>query len=485
MNWLTAVGNLLRHDQQQTSWAWVDRQNLYLLWDAYYDNLVYETIAQGGQRESINAALGNAQAADLAGLYNPVASAVDLYLHVFDGAFGTDILVEPDDAATQALVDAIEQVWTWGNMTIEKQPLCQFAANLGTCGLRIVARDDADLARRRVYIKPEHPRIIRDVELDERGNVQAIQLEYDLTYGLAEDAQTITIREEMDAERIATYRIDGNDKIPFNLVTKTADSDAVHANELGVVPYVLLRHQYTGEPWGRNCYYKMRGPIDRLNSLVSHIDIQIHQHVNGVLVIAAAGAPPKEIDVSGRKVMYIDTRGQAAAPFMQWMVATLDLAGALNQAKLQIDLIEDNLPELKAVGGKFLANQSGETVAELRKPAQDKLRNARANYEDALKRAQQIAVSWGILLELWDVGTGTGSREAADAAFHGGFENHHFNERPLLEQPAAAASAAPAAPEVDQQQTQTQQDQQQAQEQQQNGGATNADRTQSATQQRG
>lgn len=473
MNWLTAVGRLFRTGTGQTSWAWVDRQLVYELWDAYYENRIYEALSVGGQRENINSALGNAAAADLGGLYNPVANVVDLYQHVFAGAFGTQIKVEVDDAATQVLVDAIEQIWTWSNLTIEKQPLCRFAANHGTCGLRIVARDHEQLERRRVYIKPEHPRIIRDVELDDRGNVQAIQLEYDLTYGLAEDAQTVTIREEMDAERIAVYRMQGQHRVPFNLDTKQADPAAVHANDLGVVPYVLLRHEYTGETYGRNAYYRQRTPIDRLNSLVSHIDIQIHEHVNGVLVVAASGPAPVEIDLSGRKVAYIDTRGQQVAPTFQWLVAQLDLAGALAQSRLQIELIEDALPELKAVAGKFLANQSGDTVAQLRKPAEDKLRPARANYEDALRRAQQIAASWGILLDLWDLGTGTGTREAADAAYHGGYENHHFNERPLLEveqvdTPAATTTAsAPTqggAPSVEQQTSVQAQQQQQVEQ---------------------
>lgn len=449
MNWLTAVGRMLRQDRPQTAWAWMDRQATYALWDAYYSNQIYESIANGGQRENINASLGNAAAADLGGLYNPVAAVIDLYLHVFDGAFGDEILVEPRDAATTALTDAIERIWQWSNLTIEKQPLCRFPATHGTAGLRVVARNDHDPLKRRVYLKAEHPRIIRDAELDERGNVIAIQLEYDLTIGLAEQAQVITIREEMDKEIIATYRMQGANKIPFNLATRRDDPSAVYTNALGVVPYVLIRHEHNGETWGRNAFYKQRGPLDRLNALVSHIDVQIHRHVKAKWFIAASGAAPTEVDLSDLTIAYVDTRQQATPPVVEPLVAPLNLADSTAQALMQLGLIEDQLPELKATQGKFLAGQSGQTIAELRKPAEDKLSLARSNYEDALVRAQQIAVSWGILLDLWDVGTGTGSREAADAAYTGGFESHRFNTRPLLgpKQGAQLSATQPPTPQ--------------------------------------
>lgn len=456
-NWLTALGRMLRGGPSQSGWEWSDRYAAYELWNAYYTNRVYEAFAQGGQREHINDSLGNASAADLAGLYNPVAQVVDLYLNVFAGAFGDEIQIEPTGAATPALVAAINQVWQWSNLTIEKQPLCRLAATHGSVGLRIVGRDHEDTTRRRVYIKPEHPKTIRDVQLDDRGNVEAIQLEYDLTVGLAEASKTVTIREQLEPDRIQTWRTQGETLLRFDLMGFAAagmPADAIgrfdrgehadYANPLGVVPYVLLRHEHTGETWGHNAFYKARAPIDRLNALMSHTDIEIHRHVRATWLIAAAGAAPERITFDDLSVVYVDTRNATSNPMAQALVANLDLIGAANQAKLQIDLIEDMLPELKATAGKFLSGQSGETIAELRKPAEEKIGLARANYEDGLSRAQQIAVSYGILLGLWDVGTGSGSREAADRAYHDGYEDHRFNRRPLLQLGDPPAPQAPA-----------------------------------------
>ncbi len=445
-NWLQAVGRLIRRDRVQTTWEWSDRQDSYLLWDAYYNNTVYDALTDGGQRESINIALGNASAADLTGLYNPVANVVDLYLHVFAGAFGDEITIEPRGNGGAKLMAAVDDIWRWSNLTIEKQPLCRLAATHGNVGLRIVARNDDDKGKRRVYIKPEHPRVIKDLRMDDRGNIEQVLLEYDIEAGgLAEEAKTICIRELMTKETISTWRVEGAREIPYDMAAKIDNGpQSVKENVLGVVPYVLLRHEHNGEKWGRNAFYKARNPIDRLNALMTHIDVQIHRHVKVKWLIAASGAAPVEIDLTDMTVAYVDLRDNSPPPMMQPMVANLNLSDSTNQSRLQLEVIEDLLPELKATQGRYLSGQSGETVVELRKPAEDKLSTARDNYEDALIRAQQIAVSWGILLELWDVGTGMGSKEAADNAYHQGYEDMRFNKRPLLPSTQTAQSGTTA-----------------------------------------
>lgn len=464
MNYIQALGRLIKNGylHQQTHWLWDDRRAAYVVYDAYYDNRIYDRVASGGQRDGINGELGNAAAADLDGLYNPVSEVVDLYLHAFDGAFGDEITADGASAITAA---ALLDIWAWSNLNIEKRQLCRLPATHGLCGIRIVARDDDDPLRRRVYLRIEHPATIRDMILDDRGNVERIQLEYDITAGLAEESVTIAIREELSKERIRTWRVDTGIVQPFDVGQFIADGmplDRVtdydggpgsdYENALGVTPYVVCYHDKGNDIWGRNAWYRARRQVDRLNSLVSHIDIQIHEHVRNTWIIAASGTAPQEFDFSGRKVIYVDLRNGGTAPMVQSMVANLDLTSATAQARFQLEAIEDKLPELKATAGRFLSGQSGETVAELRKPAEERLQAARDMYEDALVRADQIALSWGVLLGLWDLGTGMGTREAADAAFRRGNEDHKFNKRPLLNPAPAAPQAQQASPSAPDQQ---------------------------------
>jgi hypothetical protein len=442
-DWIRAIGRMLRRDgTQPTGSVLADRFYSYMAWDAYYHNQIYNSLAQGGQRENLNAILGNAAAADLAGLYNPIAEVCDLYQHVLGGTFGVDITVQSDnDKLLPALrmpgqpappATPLELIWQWSSIQQAKQILCSLAPRHGNVGLRIVARRAVEvngkqvelpLEQRRVFIKPEHPRIIRDVERDERGNVIAIELEYDEATGLGDDREVERIREQMTKTEFRLWTVKQG----------TLEPRAQYANELGVVPYVLLDHQPSGETWGLNAFYRAAPLIDRLNALATHVNIMIHRHVRATWLVAAAGGSPEQMDFSGGNILYVNTQTTGGSvPLVEPLVAPLNLADAIEQTKALQEQVEDRLPELKATAGKFLANQSGETVAQLRKPAEDRLALARVNYEDALVRAQQIALSFGVLYELWDVGTGMGTREAAERAYRNGYEDHVFNDRELL-----------------------------------------------------
>lgn len=461
-NYIEVLGRMVRQGQiGQSAWLWDERRAAYAVYDLYVDNTVYNRTAAGGQRDGINAELGNAAAADLAGLYNPVSEVVDLYLKIFAGAFGDEITVIPTGKGGQPLIDAISQIWDWSNLTVEKRQLCRLPSTHGMCGIRIVGRDDADPTKRRVYLKAEHPSTIRDMILDDRGNVEEIQLEYDITAGLAEEAQTITIREQLSKTRIRTWRTDLTMVQPFDVGAFVADGmpvDRIEAydggpgadydNPLGVTPYVICYYDKGNDIWGRNAWARARTQIDRLNSLMSHIDVQIHEHVRVAWLVAASGQPPAEFDLSGRKVIYVNTSGGQSVPTVQALVSNLSLQDATLQARFQLEAIEDKLPELKATAGRFLSNQSGETVAELRKPAEDRIQAARDLAEDALCRAQKIALSWGVMLGIFNLGTGQGERANADAAYQGGYEDHKFNKRPLLNDPPQTTQTTPQAVDV-------------------------------------
>ena len=255
-SYIASLGRLFRQDLAPSTTAFADRQTTYATYDAYYANRIYETTTNGGDREGINRALGIPADTVLTGLYNPVARCVDLYQHVLGGEFGVDILAVPGPTAA-AIADPLLRLWQWSNMNQAKQVLCRLSPTHGTVGLRIVARNDVPDARRRVYIKVEHPRIIRDVELDERGNVEQIMLEYDVTTGLDSDAITETIRELQTKAQFTTWTITNGQPTLRSQVP----------NDLGVVPYVLIAHSPSGEAFSRNAFYRVSRLIDKLNEV--------------------------------------------------------------------------------------------------------------------------------------------------------------------------------------------------------------------------
>jgi hypothetical protein len=403
----------------------------YYLWNSYYNSTVYFPAADGGQREYINSALGRPQATVLDSLYNPVYKAVSLYKHVL-----RDIEVVTDN---DNLYVAISNIWEWSNFKLTKEVLCTLTALYGNCGIRIVAENSDQEKDKKVYLKIEHPSNIRDLELDSRGNVKQILLEYTETEGIDEDAEEKTYREYMSQEEFIIWDVSSGNAVEIER----------YDNLLGFVPYVLVTHENTGNKWGLNCFYRNISLLNRINELASHINEQISKHIRATWIIAASGKPPQEIDLSGQKTIYVNTSSNIAGGNTDFsiepMVAPLNLGDAILQLQGLVAQLEDNMPELKAVSGKYLSGQSGETVLQLRKPAEDLVAVARNNYEDALIRANKMAVSWGIALGLFNIGTGTGSVDAAQRAFAEDYENHSFNERDILprtiEEKLAYASA--------------------------------------------
>jgi hypothetical protein len=421
-DWIRALGRRFAAQQPITGSAIQDRLASYRLFQAYYDNRIYDLQLYGGQREILNSLLGADAASDLSGIYNPVSQVVDLYQHVFGGEFGSDITAIPGPKADRIL-DPLKQVWTWSNLNVRKQEICQIGPTCGAIGLRIVADNDVVSAKRRVYIKPEHPETILDVSYDTRGNIKAVLLQYDIEAGLDENKTVTTLRELQTKDAFTLWTVVDGRLTPY-------DS---YPNLLGVVPYVIVHHSPPkGGMWGLNAFYRVLPALDRLNFLIAHINKQIIRHVRATWLIEGTGAAPSAMDMSGNSILYVNSGNSIGKTAATPMVAPLSLADSIAEARMIVDFLEDALPELKATGGKFLSNQSGETVAQLRKPAEDRLQLARTNYEDGMVRAQQIALSLGVLYGLWDLGTGSDTRAAADAAYQGGYETHTFNTRGLL-----------------------------------------------------
>jgi hypothetical protein len=67
-------------------------------------------------------------------------------------------------------------------------------------------------------------------------------------------------------------------------------------------------------------------------------------------------------------------------------------------------------------------------------PAESVIERAKAQYEHALKRAMQIALSEGIRIGLWNIGTGTGTAQNAEKAYLDGLEDFEFAPRMPLPQ---------------------------------------------------
>jgi hypothetical protein len=407
------------------NWVWEERADQYAMNVAMLENTIYGLQNDGGFREEILERLFKiagtndvTNAVRLAGHYNPIRGIVDAYQNVFRGNFGQEIRIADEvngRPVNPKLVEAIGKVWQWSNLDTNKQLMQEWAANLGTVGLRIVAKADPDPANRRVSIQLDHPATIVDFDEDDRGNVQQVLIKYKAIAG-----PLGAKRRDVDVEELI-----GKDEFKQSQNGRITTSD----NQLGVCPYVIPRHRDDGHEFGAWAYRGSEDIVHAINWIISNQNDSIVEHNWPTWFASAGGKAPSQFEFGRAKVAYVQTVEGTPPPSLEPLVAHLDQGSAREQWQALIEQLIERQPELVIGHIKSLSGQSGETIAKLLIPSEAKIEAAKAMYEHAVKRALQLAVSEMIRLGLVDLGTGTGTPDAADRAYRSGAEDFDFAPR--------------------------------------------------------
>lgn len=420
-------------------WSWDQRRDAYSEWEAMYANSVYDDQADGGFRQIILSDVLKVDDTDrpLHGFYSPFSCIVDAYQNVFRGQFGREIRVsstvgsaaegQEERKVNQRILDPLWSMWRWSNLNDQKESLQLWCSNLGMVGLRIEAPVNDSQGRpippnlRRIRIRPVHPKEIVDFNEDADGNATDVLLEYRvLGGGLGEDRDNddTVIRETLTKDRFIREVDDGDP-------TSTP-------NELGVCPFVPLRHKDIGAQFGIPAHYGSAVILHNLNWLLTRISISVDRHVFAKWFAAASGSAPVNFPLGDTDVAYVQMGAGDTAPKLEAIVAKLDFLGLERVMTFLIAHLRQRQPELVLSALEAMSGQSGETIAKLLVPVEEKIMISRSHYEHALVRAAQIGLSWGVLNSVWDIGTGMGTREAADAAYQQGLEDFQFNQRSAL-----------------------------------------------------
>lgn len=410
--------------------AWSD----YDLRDMLYAGSIYRLTADGGALRDVLRSLGRpCRSQDEAkypirGYYNPVPAIVEFYSNAFGGQLGRDLKVADEVNGRKvrpAMADAVRQVWRWSNLDNRLREYTSLGANQGTVGIRVVVRPGPEP---RVYLDFDDPRFIRNAVLDHRGNVETVYLEYSTPVFDVDGRETGTEPvEEVISKFGFSLKVGGKETL----------SAEQQRNDLGVAPYVLVRHLTTpGEVFGRHAYFGTEPAIHGINFGLSQLDESVVAHVWPYLFATAPAKKPEKFTTNRYTLIYSQTREGMPPPTFDAMVPELDFAGTLEHLKGLMDRVRDKQPQVVLNELSLLSNISGETLAQVKSAARAESRRARTVYEDGAIRAVQIAVSLGIFNRVpgFELGTGAGTKEAADRAFGGGDgpEAFAFADRPEL-----------------------------------------------------
>lgn len=426
----------------------------YALLRAYYQsNSLYARLSRAMVERGLDAA-------PMAALRNPAFRVVEFYVAaIWPGALGTALPIRTDN---EAIVAPLEQVWAWSNWAARKQVFARTVPMLGDGFIKVVGDGD----RGRVYyqlIEPEH---VTDFDCDERGYLTYCRIDIPVRVRQG-DAQVGRTSTEVYAKADGTYRRwlhQHGAQRPIDELGAPLETTGLGGDLKGIdfVPIVHCPFRDVGEHRGVGAFTLQIDKINEVNRKATRLAQQLYKDNASTWIATATGVdkdgrpmpawrpPPTGSD--GTATAPVITVGDQAffsfpggydlkstVPQIDWM-ASLDAIRA-DMAELQQDLPEMAYWQIPEVQG----DASGRALRVKLLPAMSRAEEARANLEDALIRADQMALTIGVAMGLFDTSIGAYENPDPTANF-----DHTFAERdaiPLsdLEQAEADVQKATAA----------------------------------------
>lgn len=389
------------------------RKTRYALLWAYYANSAYDTTAHPWAVSYLQSYGLYKYVRDI---YNPAHRLAEFWVTALMGGLldpnagdGTRVrsalpILTPllTQAQGDALRAAIAQLWRDSNWQTNKSIFTRYGVTLGDTALRVV--DDA--ARARVYLETVHPALIKNVLLDPFGNVKAYEIEEMRADPRPGKSGAVKYNE-------IVVRGDDSNDAARPVLFKTLLDDSPYAwngvaaewtENYGFVPFVFVKHIDVGALFGWSELHSALSKLREVDNLASALDDQITKMVNAPWLFnfaeprsapsVANGQPTTEVPQPGKDklpALYInntDAKGQA-------LVTDLNIEAVIANITKLLEQLEREYPELQADIWKLGGDASGRALRTAREPVEAKVMERRPHYDDAVRRALQMAISIG------------------------------------------------------------------------------------------
>lgn len=332
----------------------------------------------------------------------------------------------------ETLRPAIAKIWEWSNWQIKKDIFGLWTPILGDGVLKIVDNPD----REKAYIQVVHPSRLREVDQDDFGNVKGYVIEYQVPDPRAGYSGPVTFREESWRTKDS---LDVNYRTYLNQSLYDWDGNGAEWSvPYGFVPMVTLQHNDVGLDFGWSEIYPDLSKFREVDDQASKLHDQIRKLVEGAWLLAGVTKPTTTPVVSGQDAtdekpqpgreemkMIYSTNGDAKA---HSLVSPINIGEVSANIKDIIAEIERDYPELKVDMANATGDLSGRALRINRAPAEAKVLQRRPNYDNALVRAQQMAVA---------IAGFRGYDEAFDGfnldSYAAGDLDHRIGERPVFD----------------------------------------------------
>jgi hypothetical protein len=403
---------------------WDSRRLRYAIYWSFYENDAYREARSWAKRYKTDYGLYRW----IRNVYNPAYRLGEFWKsHLWGGSLAAALPIETEN---ENLIEAIETVRRWSNLQVKKDIITLYGCIFGDVFIQVV--DDAE--KEKVYLEIVHPGTVKEVELDPFGNIKAYTIEEERESPINK-TQRVVYQEQVvrDGDEVV-YQTFLDDK----LFDWTGNGFA-WSTPYGFVPLVMIKHNDVGLDWGWSELQALRSRIHEIDDQVSILDDYIRKLVASPNLLAGVNAPSStptlsrtmltgsaevENPYSGRDEVpnIYAPAGATSTP----LVTELDVANVTEHISNLLQDIEENAPELRLskADREGSGEKSGKAIREARRLTEGKVVQRRINYDDALVRAQQMAVAIGGFQNYFD-GFGLDS-------FGAGALDHTIGERDVF-----------------------------------------------------
>lgn len=425
---------------------WEARKLRYALYWAFFENTAYRNIQSWARTYKRDFGLYRY----IRHIYNPTYRlGVFWQTHLWGGQLDPeagDGQGEPsalpiqvgETADEERLRAAIAQLWVNSNWSVKKDVLTLQGSMKGDIGLEVVD----DPLREKVYLRIVQPDVVKSVNLDDFGHVKGyvFELERDDPERPGRD---VTYTEEVTRDGdLVVYRTYRN-----NSLYDWTDTDDGRGAEwdvpYGFVPFVMLQHNDVGLDWGWSELHAGRGKFGEADDLASKLSDQVRKSVDSPWLFSGVDKPGSTPRTTSRDNETYQATSSAAdrpqpgreeVPALYGpaeakatpLVAPLDVSATVEYIQSLLEEIERDFPELRADIYTASGDASGRALRVARQQAESKVRMRREGYDQALVRAQQMAVAIGGMRGYFE-GYNLESYEA-------GALDHSIGKRPVFAQ---------------------------------------------------
>lgn len=422
---------------------WAARRARYANYWSHYEATIFEAFNtwSGSLKEA------KALYQYIRSIYSPANRLGEFWAtHVYGGpidpAAGTGDLTPsaiPIITKNEAIRPALAKLWKDSNWQTHKETYGRFGAIFGDVGLYV----EDDEQRQQVRLRVIDPRTIFDVDEDKQCNVRGytfLEMRPDPRMDLNLQSGTVPapyvayqeIAERNGSQVIFETFLDG-EPWPWS---DTPRSTAMWFEDYGFVPMVRVKHRDIGLKWGASEFFSLTSKLYELDDQASKFGDYTRKAVDSPWLFAGVNAEdiqnsknprdkPDDQPGEGRArvpIIYCNDSNARAYP----LIAPLSLADVLANIQSIMKVIEQEHPELTADLAMASGDASGRALRVAREKAEALVTQRRASYDDALVRAQKMAISIGAM-------KGYPGYEAFDAGSYArGDLEHSIGSRPVF-----------------------------------------------------